>query len=398
MDGGLVHASEEGTPQGSPLSPLLSNVMLDDLDWELERRGHRFVRCADDGRIYVRSERAGERVMQSIGEYVERRLKLRVNHQKSAVDPARKRALLGFRFFGRDREVKVRIDPQARMRAKDRLRQLTSRKWGVSMERRIEEINRFTVGWTNYFALADTPSVFEGLDEWLRRRLRQVRWKEWKRPRTRERKLKKLGIPKTRGPRMGLLQEGLLAHLQLPDPLPRPAQRLLGRPRPEGVRRPSPPIPGCDANRRMRTRTSGGVGGAGVSPAPTRSTPSVNLEAREVSSDAPVATRLAYRTGGVTVIGVNVRFEYDGTFDRSRVINVADHARAMFEGMPGLRFKFFTFDEEQQRATNFYVWESKEAAVGFFSDELRERVTDLYGVGPTIEFVEIAQIVDNSAS
>ena len=98
------------------------------------------------------------------------------------------------------------------------------------------------------------------------------------------------------------------------------------------------------------------------------------------------------------MIGVNVRFEYDGTFDRSRVINVAENARAMFEGMPGLRFKFFTFDEEQQLASNFYVWESKEAAVGFFSDELRERVTGLYGVGPTIEFVEIAQIVDNSDS
>ncbi len=98
------------------------------------------------------------------------------------------------------------------------------------------------------------------------------------------------------------------------------------------------------------------------------------------------------------MIGVNVTFEYDGTFDRSRVIGVADNARVMFEGMPGLRFKFFTFDEAQQRATNFYVWESKEAAVGFFSDELRERVTDLYGVGPTIEFVEIAQIVDNSGS
>ena len=98
------------------------------------------------------------------------------------------------------------------------------------------------------------------------------------------------------------------------------------------------------------------------------------------------------------MIGVIVTFEYDGTFDRSRVIGVADNARVMFEGMPGLRFKFFTFDEEQQRATNFYVWESKEAAVGFFSDELRERVTDLYGVRPTIEFVEIAQIVDNSGS
>lgn len=98
------------------------------------------------------------------------------------------------------------------------------------------------------------------------------------------------------------------------------------------------------------------------------------------------------------MIGVNVTFEYDGTFDRARVIGVADNARAMFEGMPGLQFKFFTFDEKQQRATNFYVWDSEEAAVGFFSDELRERVTDLYGVGPTIEFVEIAQIVDNTGS
>jgi hypothetical protein len=96
------------------------------------------------------------------------------------------------------------------------------------------------------------------------------------------------------------------------------------------------------------------------------------------------------------VIGVNVRFEYDGTFDRSRVIDVAEHARSMFEGMPGLRFKFFTFDEEQQSATNFYVWDSKIAALEFFSDDLRQKVTELYGVGPTIEFVEIAQVVDNS--
>lgn len=208
MDGGLVHVSEEGTPQGSPLSPLLSNVMLDDLDWELERRGHHFVRYADDATIYVGSERAGQRVMAGISQYIERRLKLKVNRQKSAVDLAKKRALLGFRFFGREHEVKVRIDPDARKRVKDRLRQLTSRKWGVSMEQRIEEINRFTVGWTNYYALADTPSVFEGLDEWLRRRLRQARWKEWKRPRTRERKLKKLGIPKREAREWSYSQKG----------------------------------------------------------------------------------------------------------------------------------------------------------------------------------------------
>jgi RNA-directed DNA polymerase len=196
MDGGLLHATEEGTPQGSPLSPLLSNVMLDDLDWELDRRGHRFVRYADDVTVYVASERAGQRVMASISQYVEQRLKLRVNRQKSAVAPAVERPLLGFQFF-RDRAGKVRITvaPKALKRAQDRIRQLTARNWGVSMQRRVTEINRFTVGWTGYFQLADTVVPFERLDKWLRRRLRQVRWKEWKRPYTRYRNLRALGIP-----------------------------------------------------------------------------------------------------------------------------------------------------------------------------------------------------------
>ena len=196
MDGGLVHATDEGTPQGSPLSPLLINVMLDDLDWELEKRGHNFVRYADDGRIYVKSERAGQRVTESITHYIEQRLKLRVNRQKSAVAPAVERPLLGFRFFRyRDGRIGVTVAPKALKRAEDRIRQLTTRNWGVSMERRIKEINRFTVGWTAYFAFADSVLPFEKLEKWLRRRLRQVRWKEWKRPQTRYRNLRALGIP-----------------------------------------------------------------------------------------------------------------------------------------------------------------------------------------------------------
>jgi group II intron reverse transcriptase/maturase len=195
MADGALTASEEGTPQGSPLSPLLGNVMLDDLDRELESRGHQFVRYADDVMVYVLSERAGQRVMRGITQFVEQRLKLRVNREKSRVDRATRRTFLGFGFMVRGGEVKVRVDPKARSRAKERLRQLTARTWGVSMERRIIAINRFTVGWTAYFALADTPRPFRDLDEWLRRRLRQVRWKEWKVPNARRRNLVALGIP-----------------------------------------------------------------------------------------------------------------------------------------------------------------------------------------------------------
>jgi hypothetical protein len=170
--------------------------MLDDLDWELDKRGHRFVRYADDGRIYVRSERAGQRVMQSITQYIEQRLKLRVNRQKSKVAPAVDRPLLGFQFFRyRDGRIGVTVAPKVLKRAQDRIRQLTTRNWGVSMERRVKEINRFTVGWTAYFAFADSILPFEKLEKWLRRRLRQVRWKEWKRPQTRYRNLRALGIP-----------------------------------------------------------------------------------------------------------------------------------------------------------------------------------------------------------
>lgn len=195
MADGVKQPTEDGTPQGSPLSPLLSNVYLDDLDRMLERRGHRFVRYADDITIYVASKRAAERVMGSTSEFIERRLRLRVNRDKSSVASAFRATLLGFGFLRRDGEIKIRIDPKARKRAKDRLRKITSRRWGISMERRIREANRFTVGWTAYFSLADTPRPLSDLDEWLRRRLRQVRWKEWKRIRTKHRNLAATGIP-----------------------------------------------------------------------------------------------------------------------------------------------------------------------------------------------------------
>ncbi|MGH2726815.1 MAG: group II intron reverse transcriptase/maturase [Actinomycetota bacterium] len=196
MDAGVCVRTEEGSPQGSPLSPLLANVMLDDLDRELEKRGHRFVRYADDVTVYVASERAGQRVFEGICRFIESKLKLRVNRDKSSVAPATRAHLLGFGLLKRKGNVGVRIDPKAKKRAKDRIRRLTARNWGVSMQRRIREINDFIRGWTGYFALADTPSFFDEFDEWLRRRLRQTRWKQWKRIRTKVRKLHSLGIPK----------------------------------------------------------------------------------------------------------------------------------------------------------------------------------------------------------
>ena len=195
MVDGVKMPSVEGTPQGSPLSPVLSNIMLDDLDRELFRRGHRFARYADDLRIFVRSERAARRVLASVTAVVERRLRLKVNRDKSKVVPASVMTMLGFGFyFVRGGKVRIRADPKALARWKTRVKELTSRRWSIAMDERIAKVNRFTTGWMGYFQLADTPRVFQELDKWLRRRMRQVRWKEWKRYATKRRNLRALGI------------------------------------------------------------------------------------------------------------------------------------------------------------------------------------------------------------
>ena len=180
MVDGIRQPTAEGTPQGSPLSPILSNVMLDDLDRELWERGHRFVRYADDLRVFVRSERAAQRVFESVCGVIERRLKLKVNREKSSIRHAAQATLLGFGFFFDGPRVGIRIAPKAIQRLKDQLRRLTRRRWSVSMDYRIGRLNRFITGWVAYFRLAERVSVLGKLDGWLRRRLRQVRWKEWK--------------------------------------------------------------------------------------------------------------------------------------------------------------------------------------------------------------------------
>jgi len=194
MEGGLVSPTGEGTPQGGPLSPLLSNLMLDDLDRELERRGHRFVRYADDANIYVRSLAAGERVMASVSRFLARKLKLRVNESKSAVNWASRRSFLGFSFH-RVKEPRRRIAPKALQRFKGRIRELTSRCKPWSLTRRIEEMNRYLRGWKGYFGYVETPSLWAEMDGWIARRLRSLAWKQWQHSRRRFRELCRLGVP-----------------------------------------------------------------------------------------------------------------------------------------------------------------------------------------------------------
>jgi RNA-directed DNA polymerase len=195
MENGLVSAMEEGTPQGGPLSPLLSNIVLDELDQELERRDHRFVRYADDCNIYMGSRRAGQRVMESLAKFITVRLKLRVNSEKSAVGRPWERKFLGFSFTS-NREPRRRIAQAAVKRFKERVRELTRRTRGVSLEKMVRELTVYLRGWQEYFGFCQTPSVLQSFDEWVRHRLRATAWKQWKRGRRRFAELRKRGVGK----------------------------------------------------------------------------------------------------------------------------------------------------------------------------------------------------------
>lgn len=195
MVNGVKRDSEEGVPQGGPLSPLLSNILLDELDKELEKRGHRFVRYADDCNVYVKTKKAGIRVLTSITQFLEKKLRLKVNQEKSAVDRPWKRKFLGFSFTSH-LSPKVRIAKESLKRVKEKIRQITSRSKPHPMEQRIEALNLLLVGWCNYFALADTKTSFQNLEKWIRRRLRMCLWKQWKKPQTKVKRLLALGIPK----------------------------------------------------------------------------------------------------------------------------------------------------------------------------------------------------------
>ncbi len=195
LENGLVSPAEEGTPQGGPLSPLLSNIVLDELDRELERRKHRFVRYADDCNIYVRSRRAGQRVMTNVTRFLTRRLKLKVNEAKSAVARPVERKFLGF-SFSKNKEPKRRIAPKALLRCKQKIRELTQRTRGISLEQMTKELAAYLRGWKSYFGFCQTPSLLKALDKWIRHRLRSMIWKQWKRGPARYAKLRQLGIGK----------------------------------------------------------------------------------------------------------------------------------------------------------------------------------------------------------
>lgn len=194
MVGGMMSLRTEGTPQGSPLSPILSNIVLDELDKELEHRGHKFVRYADDISIYVRSDKSAVRVKESITRFIEGKLKLKVNQTKSKISSPNDSQLLGFTFNSDEQGFQIRISKKSYQKLKEKLRKLTSRKWSINMEERLKRLKKTTSGWVNYFRIAKCRNQLKDLDGWIRFRLRMCKWKTWKRIGTRITNLVKLGL------------------------------------------------------------------------------------------------------------------------------------------------------------------------------------------------------------
>lgn len=209
MINGIVTSTDDGVPQGGPLSPLLSNIMLDELDKTLEKRGHRFVRYADDCNIYVRSKRAGERVYESIKIYLETKLKLKVNESKSAVSRPFERKFLGFSFYlNKEGVPQIRVHEGSIKRFHKKVKPITARNWGVSMDYRLQKLSEITNGWVNYFAKADSPVVFSDLEKWIRRRLRACLWVSWKKVKTKRKNLIKLGMSAKSASRLASTRKG----------------------------------------------------------------------------------------------------------------------------------------------------------------------------------------------
>lgn len=214
--GGQRTASKQGVPQGGPLSPLLSNIILDKLDKELEKRGHRYVRYADDCSIYVKSKRSGERVMESITQYIEKELKLKVNTEKSSVTRPWVMKLLGFTFYHRKGEKGISVHRKSIESYKTRMRAITMGSKSCSMAGRLLQIRQLNMGWGHYFKLSEAKSVFEDLDKWVRSRIRLCYWHQWKRVRTRVRELEKLGISASQAYQWGNTRKGSWRTVQSP--------------------------------------------------------------------------------------------------------------------------------------------------------------------------------------
>ena len=206
--GDVVKPNEQGTPQGGPLSPLLSNILLDVLDKELEKRGHRFIRYADDICIFVRSKKAGERVLRSISKFLASELKLKINSEKSGVSKAPRIKLLGFGFYKHRETYRIRVHQKSYDRVKDEIRKISCKSRSMSMEDRIRRLNWLITGWVNYFKIADCKSHMCELDSWVRCRLRNCVWKTWKRIRTRIKELIRLGIEKSEAVALGFTRLG----------------------------------------------------------------------------------------------------------------------------------------------------------------------------------------------